>query len=191
MVQTNTLPDTPRKGAVFWVQTGGHWSMGNGYTIGTINGRSFYVYHAGQQERFLLTEWNWWLDQRIAEGRVFYQGREYVGPGAREIDDAPTVADLTVELPSRDARFLRAAGDVLKNYTLQRSEVEDGSSLIEIKGGRRSYAVTARADWAIPPTCTCPDAARRSHTNGGFCKHVIAACIAHGDLRCQLLDLLL
>jgi hypothetical protein len=191
MVQTKTLPNAPQKGLVFWVQTGGHWSMGNGYTVGPVNGRSFYIYTGGQKERFLLSEWNWWVDQRLAEGRVFYEGREYVGPGAQQVDEGDTVAELTVDLPTRDARFLRAAGDVLKNYKLKRNELDDGSSAIEINGGHRVYTVNARKDWAIPPTCSCPDAERRARSNGGFCKHVIAVCIAHRDLRCQLLDLLL
>ena len=103
----------------------------------------------------------------------------------------PSATEFSVDLPGRDQRFLRASQDVLANYEMARTDHDDGFVTIEVKQGRRKYTVTARPDWASPPTCTCPDANKAARRlTGGFCKHAIAVCITYDDLRCQLLDLL-
>ena len=190
-VRQMSRPDEPKQGLVFWVQDGGHWSFGDAYSVGKVNGRSFYIHSQGTTERFLLSEWHWWLDQRFDEGIVFCNGRQLVDPGSAPIQAVPTSDSFSVNLPGRDQRFLRASQDVLTNYRMVRSAEEQGFVSIEVSQGKRTYTVTARPDWATPPTCTCPDANKGARRlTGGFCKHAIAVCIAHDDLRCQLLDLL-
>jgi hypothetical protein len=185
------VPQKPVQGLVFWVQEGSHWSFGDAFTVGKVNGRSFYVYTHGRSERFLTKEWGWWLDQRFAEGTVFCNGRQLVKPGDSPVTAQVTAEAFSVDLPGRDQRFLRAARDILTTYDMARNDASDGFVEVSVQKGRRRYTVTARPDWSTPPKCTCPDAttgARR--LTGGFCKHAMAVCITYDDLRCQLLDLL-
>ena len=187
------IPSEPAKGMVFWVQDGEHWAMGDGYTISTVNGRSFYVSSRGETKRHLLAEWDWWLDQRMDEGRVFYRGRQL----KRSMEtDALTrgvvIPEFKIDLPGRDRRFLRAAREVLKNYTLSRRDDEGGVTTIVVSRGRRRYHVGLHRDWAMPPQCDCPDARNgAARLTAGFCKHTIAVLIEYDDLRCQLLDVML
>ena len=191
-IPTNNVPQEPVRGLVFWVQEGSHWSFGDSFTVGRVNSRSFYVHSQGKNERFLTSEWGWWLDQRFAEGTVFCNGRLLAKPGQDPVVAEVTAEAFSVDLPGRDQRFLRAAKDVLTGYDMTRKAVDGGFVEVEVRRGRRTYTVTARPDWATPPTCTCPDAnngARR--LTGGFCKHAMAVSITYDDLRCQLLDLLI
>ena len=189
--RAHARPETPVRGLVFWVQEGDHWSFGDAYTVGQVNGRSFYVHSQGETKRYLLSEWDWWLDERFNEGTVFCNGRQLLAPGADPVKSGPSADSFSVDLPGRDQRFLRASRDVLANYTMTRSAIDEGFVAVEVSRGERSYVVTARPDWATPPSCTCPDANKSARRlTGGFCKHAIAVCITYDDLRCQLLDLL-
>ena len=67
-------PYAPARGMKLWVQWGSHLAMGNGYSINKVNSRSFYVSTDGRQERYLLVEWEQWLDRRFAEGKVLLEG---------------------------------------------------------------------------------------------------------------------
>ena len=188
---SHALPQKPIHGLVFWVQEGSHWSFGDAFTVGRVNGRSFYVHSQGKTERFLTSEWGWWLEQRFAEGTVFCNGRQLVQPGDDPMVSQVTAEEFSVDLPGRDQRFLRAARDVLTGYDITRKDGDDGFVEIQVKKGRRAYTVTARPDWATPPMCSCPDAKNTARRlTGGFCKHAMAVCITYDDLRCQLLDLL-
>ena len=103
--------------------------------------------------------------------------------------------EFTVELGARDRRFLRAASEVLKTYTLDREAPDPDdpeACVVRVCGKRRSYTLTFRTDWSSPPSCSCPDARQGGADKaGGFCKHAIAAALQWDDLRCQLLDLLI
>ena len=51
-------------------------------------------------------------------------------------------SDFTFELGARDRRFLRAAGEVLKTYTLEREDPDPddpSACVIRVCGKRRSY----------------------------------------------------
>ncbi|MEE2788008.1 MAG: SWIM zinc finger family protein [Myxococcota bacterium] len=188
--QTNR-PETPKQGLVFWVQEGNHWAFGDAYSVGEVNGRSFYIHSRGETSRYLLSEWHWWLDQRFAEGTVYLNGRQLENPAVDPIEALPSSDTFSVDLPGRDQRFLRASQDVLTQYQRSRSDGDEGFVHRTVSQGKRRYVVTARPDWASPPTCTCPDANKAARRlTGGFCKHAIAVCIMYDDLRCQLLDLL-
>lgn len=95
----------------------------------------------------------------------------------------------TAQTRSRDARIARALDSVLKDYTiLELSREKDGLRRFSLANGRSTASiVTADASWALAPTCTCPDAAKRTT----LCKHVIAVLYREPSLRCQLLDLFL
>lgn len=99
-----------------------------------------------------------------------------------------------VTLQARDARFLRAAQEVLKNYNILGTGKpgRDGLLEFEVTGGSAPYLVKAHPGWEQPPTCTCPDAERRAREhNAGYCKHIIAVLLGEDALRCQLLELFL
>ena len=89
----------------------------------------------------------------------------------------------------RDTRIARALDSVLKDYTiLELSREPDGLRRFSLANGRSTASVvSADANWAIAPTCTCPDAAKRTE----WCKHVIAVLYREPALRGQLLDLFL
>ena len=188
---TNGVPPAPKKGMVIWVQAGTHWSIGTAYFVSRVNGRSFYTNSQGRSQRFLLSEWSWWLSQRFAEGKVLLNGR-VLNPSQLDTALIPALPEEAVtDIAGRDARFLRAAGDVVKHYQTRRQDKFEGVAEIQWKRGNRQYTVTARTDWATPPTCTCPDSQRGTPGRGRICKHIIASCISHDDLRCQLLDIML
>jgi len=101
---------------------------------------------------------------------------------------------LTVDFRARDQRFMRAAGDVLKRYRIDRLEQADPGEPVRfrIRGGRREYTVTVDPRWASKPACTCPDAAQVGGLqNAGYCKHIIAVLIREKALQFQLLEILL
>ncbi len=103
-------------------------------------------------------------------------------------------ATVTVELKARDQRFLRAAGDVLKRYRLNRNDTDtpDTPVRVDIQGGTQNYTVTLHPEWKTPPACTCPDAQRLAKMrNAGYCKHIIAVLLREKDLQYQLLEILL
>jgi uncharacterized Zn finger protein len=100
---------------------------------------------------------------------------------------------VEIALEARDARFLRAARDVLKNYRIVPAKRVRGSvASFEVTGGDAPYTVVVHPEWASSPTCTCPDAQRRAKSqNAGYCKHIIAVLLSVDDLKCQLLELFL
>jgi len=184
-------PPKPVRGQKFWVQTGTHWSMGENYTVCTVNSRSFYVSHHGRRDRFLLVEWTHWLVQRFAEGLVRLEWQPVQPPPTLPNPGAQPMADIQIDIRARDQRFLRAATSVLRDYTLTRTE-DDERVRFAIKGGAAPYEVVVSQLWDVPPSCTCPDASHRAQEhNAGFCKHIIAVLIDNEDLRCQLLDVIL
>lgn len=91
------------------------------------------------------------------------------------------------EMPAfqRDARLLRAARVVLKDYKLE----AQGDGKFLVTGPNQPYRVTVSPEWSAAPRCTCPDNQRA--TTGGYCKHVIAVLLREPALRCQLLELFL
>jgi uncharacterized Zn finger protein len=99
---------------------------------------------------------------------------------------------VEIALEARDARFLRAARDVLKRYRITAKRPKDGVAPFEVIGGEEPYTVVVHPEWTAAPTCTCPDAQRRAkdHT-AGYCKHIIAVLLSHEELKCQLLELFL
>jgi uncharacterized Zn finger protein len=100
---------------------------------------------------------------------------------------------VTIDLAARDARFLRAAADVLKKYKItRRAALEEGRAVFDVSGGQQPYVVTVHPEWAADPACTCPDAAKRAKIfSGGYCKHIMAVLLSNDDLRGQLLEVFL
>lgn len=199
---TNNLPAYPAQGQQFWVQSGSHYCLGTGHSVGEVNSRSFTIRSEGKVTRHRLFEWADWLQQRMSEGIVRLAGRRLFSslhPLPRSIPPSkdPTMAQPSIEisLKARDQRFLRGARDVLKNYTLRRKRpLKSTPELVrvEVAKGSRSYLVEFQSDWSVPPQCSCPDATHGGAARAdGFCKHTIAAALKWSDLRCQLLDLLL
>ena len=99
--------------------------------------------------------------------------------------------DVTLDLHARDQRFLRAAEDVLKRYTITGEPNPGGRTEFRVTGGSRAYTVIIEGDWSALPACDCPDAQQNREVTGGFCKHVIATLLSHDALRHQLLDVIL
>lgn len=195
-------PKAPTRGLSLWVVWGTHRSLGEGYTVTRVNSRSFYVYHQGRQTRRLLVEWDQWLRERFAEGTVLLDGYPVRVPpdmqndlfGGSPMGTTTLNSGLKIDVRARDRRFLRAAGEVLKRYKIERLEDRDadGALRFAVRGGTRPYEVRVHPDWAAPPTCTCPDAAGQGRAlNGGFCKHIIAVLLDDDELGFQLLDVLL
>lgn len=184
-------PPKPVRGQKFWVQTGTHWSIGVSYSVSQVNGRSFYVSSHGRVARRLLCEWHQWLDERFAEGKPFLFFQPLIRPPGLFDPGAKPMTDVTIDLHARDQRFLRAAEDVLKNYTITRTDGPDGQATFRITGGTRAYTVIIEGDWSQLPQCDCPDAQQNRTRTGGFCKHVIATLLSNDALRYQLLDVIL
>ena len=90
---------------------------------------------------------------------------------------------------TRDARISRALDSVLTTYTIvEVTRAGDPLRRYSLASGRSAPSiVTADPEWSTAPTCTCPDAAKRST----WCKHVIAVLYREPSLRGQLLDLFL
>jgi len=190
------LPAAPIKGMQVWVQTGSHWCVGTAYTISEVNSRSFYVSSGGGRRRLLLSRWDRWVRERLAEGLVSVDGVAVGGTAPSAAPPVPVAAlDFEVSLPAREARFLRAARQVLGTYRFQTLD-EDPSRptlmRVAVSGGSRAYEVGLWRDWSGPPSCTCPDASNGARWGtAGFCKHAIAVCLRTDEVRCQLLDLLI
>ena len=185
-------PPAPKRDMSFWVQWGSCYSLGTAYGINKVNTRSFYVSGDGRQDRYLLVEWDQWLDRRFAEGKVFFKGKLLAPPPSLNV--APPVAESPEEVDpvERDRRFFRAAREVLGSYDIE--QVTDGPQEVEylLRGGTDTYRVYLRNDWSAPPRCTCPDARVRSGEPGGaYCKHSIAVLLQDDEHRGQLLELLL
>ncbi|MDY0061318.1 MAG: SWIM zinc finger family protein [Myxococcota bacterium] len=199
-------PLAPTKGLHFWVQTGSHYSIGQGYAIGRVNGRSFYVVSAGRTVRHDLAEWTRWLGDRLAEGQVLLEGQPMQPPvpaGLAAGIGAPVTASPPaagagaredgMDVDQRDRRVLRAVRDVLRTYRIEPGEPHlPGEATFWVLGGQRRYLVSIDTKWRLPPSCTCPDAGQMRDGNGAtFCKHVIAVLLSHPEHRHQLIDLLL
>ncbi len=174
-------PSAPRPGLVIDVHPGESDLIYDRHSVSRVNGRSFYVHRDGATTRHLVVEWDSWLDRLQQSGSVRIDGRPL--PPAR-----PAAPPGDVDLAARDARLLRGARDVLKTYAFKRFD-DDGRALTGVSCGKSRWHVVARPDWAERPGCSCPDA--RQGRNGGYCKHIVACCLRFGDLRPQLLDLLL
>lgn len=100
--------------------------------------------------------------------------------------------EMNIDVRARDQRILRAARQVLKDYTIQPTVESELQAHFELSGGDSDYTVSVWKDWSGPPSCSCPDAAHRARDQtGGFCKHIIAVVMKEEELQCQLLDLLL
>lgn len=95
----------------------------------------------------------------------------------------------TAQTRTRDARIARALDSVLKHYTIvELPPGAEGLRRFSLSSGRSTPSiVTADANWATAPGCTCPDAAKRT----AWCKHVISVLYREPALRGQLLDLFL
>jgi len=175
------------------------WVFGTNHRVCKVNSRSFYVYvgsclgKPGRFERYLLVEWEAWLRGLLTTGRVWVDQQPLHMPAALPGHGGTAMPrnEVTIDVQARDARYLRAAGDVLKHYRIDRTGEEDGVLLFELTGGTRPYTVRVHGDWSEPPSCTCPDAVHRAEVTGGYCKHVIAVLLKHEDLRYQLLDVML
>jgi hypothetical protein len=174
-----------------------HWALGAHHRVTRVNSRSFYTHVSGwlqgtpsHPERYLLVEWRHWLASRRAEGRVWIDRHPLRMPSLPGDPDM-SKTEITIDVTARDQRYLRAAEDVIKRYTIDRAEDDDGVAVFTITGGQRVYTVQVLPDWSGNPTCTCPDAVHRAELTGGFCKHVIAVLLKHDDLRYQLLDVML
>lgn len=199
-------PATPAKGMKFWVQTGSHWAIGQGYTISRVNSRSFYVAADGSKGRRAIPEWHAWLREREREGRVALDGHPM-----RSVRTAPLSAALVARSTTdgddeegeggmarrteRDARILRAVRDVVRTYALTEETDDDEDGRRTFRLARRGAAYTVRVDprWGRPPECDCPDAQRRFAGTGEpvFCEHVVATLVQRDELRHQLIDLFL
>ena len=98
----------------------------------------------------------------------------------------------TIDISARDARFFRAAKDVLKRYKIEQVDPEGEHLCFEVVGGSNPYLVKVQPEWKRAPSCTCPDAAFRANRQaGGYCKHIIAVLLSNEDLQYQLLDVFL
>jgi len=108
-------------------------------------------------------------------------------------------AQVTIQAGGRDARFFRAADDVLKNYDIVWNRRGKAALKAKVTGGTREYEVVLSRDGLERPTCTCPDAKKRARqVSGGFCKHIIAVLMksaeskkVEDDFSDWLLDILL
>jgi hypothetical protein len=87
---TNNLPTHPAQGQQFWLQTGSHYCLGIGYSVGKVNSRSFYIRSEGTVTRYRLFEWAGWLQQRMNEGLLCLAGRRLFSP----IHPLPTSAPI-------------------------------------------------------------------------------------------------
>jgi len=205
-------PKAPVHGMTFWLQTGTHWAIGTNHTVRRVNSRSFYVASQGRVTRRLLCEWDQWLTERFAEGTLHLNFEPITPfPSLSPAQGGP-MPDVTLDLHARDQRFLRAATDVLKHYTITRTDpgddtADDTVTFRVTRGGQDdlpaassrgekgvanpSYTVTIEGDWSALPHCDCPDAQRTRETTAGFCKHVIATLLSNDTLRHQLLDVIL
>lgn len=188
MVQANgvvveNVPRVPKPGMRVFVSIGTSKVLGTHYRVQSVNSRSFYVSGSGKTQRFLLSEWGHWLTGLLPTGRVFVDDVQITPVAPPEQTDR-----VRVSVSVRDARFLRAATQVLKRYQIRR---EDSGGVVtgHMSGGAQPYQVRVQRDWSALPHCSCPDAARTE--TGGFCKHVVAFLLREDDLRFQLLDALI
>ena len=173
------------------------------YRVTHRNPRTFTAQGLGRAETRLLAEWGDWLDSILDDpaavltfhlpscapsrrGRCSGCDASALGRGpvAAPAPSPPGAHAMPVNTAARDARILRAAREVLREYTLTRSAPDT----VRVKGGTRPYRVTVDPLWVRTPTCTCPDHAR---PGGPWCKHIIAALLQEDGLRCQLLELFL
>ena len=91
---------------------------------------------------------------------------------------------VTIQAGGRDARFFRAADDVLKNYDIVWNRRGKAFLKARVSGGTREYEVAIPRDGMERPTCTCPDSKKRAkQVSGGFCKHIIAVLMKSGESR--------
>ena len=200
-------PASPAKGMKFWVQTGSHWSIGQGYTIARVNSRSFYVATNGKKKRRTILEWHGWLREREREGRVALDGHPMRSVRAAPLSAACLAHPLDAEnwdedseggmnrRSDRDARIMRAVRDVVRTYTLteETNGEADGRRTFRLARGRVAYTIRIDPGWGVHPACDCPDAQRRTAQTDApvFCKHVVATLLQRDELRHQLIDLFL
>lgn len=164
------------------------------YTVGEVNSRSFYVTMNGRRERFLLTQWNDWLEARTNEGDVLLDGRAMKPPAQSTLRGVSAVGSVqvNVSLRARELRFMRGFKDVLGSYEIRQVSADDEAVRYRVARQGSDYLVTLDRSWRAVPDCSCPDAqhgGRRGHA--GFCKHVIAVLMTDEEHRYQLLDLFL
>ena len=185
-------PAKPRAGMSFWLQWGSCYSLGKALSISKVNTRSFYVASDGKQRRYLLVEWEQWLERLFAEGKLFFDGQQLEPPPALVGPDEAEQPVGAVDPLQRDYRFFRAAREVLQYYKIQLEAVDARTVEYLVTGLSRRYRVFISKDWSTSPWCECPDArARADQPGGAFCKHAIAVLMQDDANRGQLLELLL
>ena len=99
----------------------------------------------------------------------------------------------------RDTRISRAIGDVAPNYDIKEISDPKGATADLVKFRVKSrlaekagsdYEVVVSREWKVPPSCNCPDGARRASV-GGYCKHAITVLLTKSEFACQLIELFL
>ncbi|MBM3965386.1 MAG: SWIM zinc finger family protein [Planctomycetes bacterium] len=99
----------------------------------------------------------------------------------------------------RDTRISRALRDVLPKYDIKEVIETRGSVSDLVKFRVKSkvpekalsdYEVVVSREWKVPPSCNCPDGARRASV-AGYCKHTIAVLLTNSELSCQMIELYL
>ena len=182
-------PKAPKKGQVFFVQTGSHWSIGNNYSIRKVSSKSFFVYSNGKLTRYLLSEWNQWLIDRFTEGVLHHNGLALQPPPSVQAFTPPQSQSTDDE--ARDQRFLRATRSVQNKYKFIREDDDEQSVHFDVHGGQQIYRISVPRTNGGRLSCSCPDARRNAQTNQLLCKHLIAVLMSNQDLRFHLLDTLL
>ena len=166
-----------------------HWAAWQRWRVSRVNSRSFYVTSNGQQERFLLVEWDSWLMSLARTGRLMIDGHPVQVPDGGPFGGHSPTGGST---GGSDPVALLRLGRVLKRRTelvREPDPSDSGQVVIRPEGPRPRWQIVLRLDWTEPPACSC-------HTSEhpprhGLCEHAVAACLSWDDLRCQLVDLLL
>ena len=193
------MPSTAARGLRIEVDWGRDGRFFDRWSVRGATRAEVWVSCSPRSARFPPSGWIAWLHERGAEGplRCHLPGcrpstcggcdgrlvRD--GKAPRALPPLPGNPMPNIDIRGRDARILRAAHDVARNYTLVRAETPGGLR-VEVRGGTAPYVVNLAADWSEAPRCTCPDGVAR-----GYCKHVIAVLLAEPAYACQLLELFL
>jgi len=166
-----------------------HWTTWPTWRVSRVTSRSFYVASDGTRERFLLVEWDSWLLQLGRRGRVHVDGRPVDLPDGTSHEEP--LDQLQPRPEHEPSRLLRRGRALSRRGGLLREPdaTTPGQALVCPDGPRPRWRVALRPDWTGPPACSCHSA--EDPPPHGLCEHAVAACLTWGDLRCQLVDLLL
>lgn len=184
-----SAPEAPRQGMRFWVQTGTHWSLGVGHTIGRVTGESFNVACRGARTRHPRSEWATWLATRSAEGQLTLDGNPVVPPSRAHLSASVAVplgeVERAVEPLVLHGRARRAALRALLVDARFDAEAEaDGAYRITVSHATGECAVRVPALASEGPRGSCGEAAGRAD---GACLHASAVCLRDVVLRGRLL----